>query len=388
MKLKRQPEDFRVEELTTVEPGDRGGFVFYRLAKQGIGTLEAIEAIRRRWNLSARQIAYGGLKDRHAETVQYLTIERGPERTLEEGSFILDPLGKVAFPYGPRHFRGNRFTITLRDLSKDALAKAEQAATQIPRDGIPNYFDDQRFGSVGFGGGFIGEAWIKGDHERALKLALAEPTASDRPETKREKAILQEFWGNWKEAKNQLDRSHARSLVTYLVDHPTDFKGAFARLRRELRTLYFSAYQSALWNQMLARRIEDVTRPEQRVWLDFKVARLPLQRDLDAGQAAALSAWEIPLPAARTPLPEGPARDLAMAVLTPLGLAWEDLKVRHLKDVFLSKGSRPAVVLPSAMSHRSAADDLYPGRRKLTITFELPRGAYATLLVKRLTDAA
>jgi tRNA pseudouridine13 synthase len=388
MKLKRQPEDFRVEEITSVTPGDRGAYVFYRLSKSGIGTLEAIEAIRRRWNLSARQIAYGGLKDRHAETVQYLTIERGPERTLEEASFLLDPLGKVGQPYGPRYFRGNRFTITLRDLSKEALAKAEHAAGQLPRDGIPNYFDDQRFGSVGFGGGFIAEAWLKGDHEQALKLALAEPTISDRPETKREKAILRETWGNWAEAKAQLDRSHARSLVTYLADHPTDFKGAFARLRRELRTLYFSAYQSHLWNLLLARRIEDVTRPEQRVRLDFKVATLPLHRDLDPDQAAALSAWEIPLPAARTPLPEGAARELALSVLTPLGLAWEDLKVRHLKDVFLSKGARPALVVPTAMTYRTGADELYPGRRKLTAAFELPRGAYATLLVKRLTDAA
>jgi tRNA pseudouridine13 synthase len=388
MKLKRQPEDFRVEELTTVTPGDRGHFVFYRLSKRGIGTLEAIEAIRRRWNLSARQIAYGGLKDRHAETVQYLTIEGGPERLMEEASFLLDPLGRVGQPYGPRHFRGNRFTITLRDLSKEALAKAERAAGQLPRDGIPNYFDDQRFGSVGFGGGFIAEAWLKGDHERALKLALAEPTISDRPDTKREKAILRETWGNWAEAKAQLDRSHARSLVTYLADHPTDFRGAFARVRRELRTLYFSAYQSHLWNLLLARRIEDVTRPEQRVTLDFKVAALPLHRDLDPDQAAALSAWEIPLPAARTPLPEGPARELALSVLTPLGLAWEDLKVRHLKDVFLSKGTRPALVFPTELTHRAAGDDLYPGRKKLAVAFALPRGAYATLLVKRLTDAA
>ena len=43
------------------------------------------------------------------------------------------------------------------------------------------------------------------------------------------------------EAKARLGRSHARSLVTYLVDHPTDFRGAFARLRRDLRSLYFSA---------------------------------------------------------------------------------------------------------------------------------------------------
>ncbi len=95
---------------------------------------------------------------------------------------------------------------------------------------MPNYFDDQRFGSVGFGGGFIAEAWLRGDHERALYLALAEPNPMDRPDTRVEKEILRECWGRWAEAKARLDRSHARSLVTYLVDHPEDFRGAFARV--------------------------------------------------------------------------------------------------------------------------------------------------------------
>ena len=43
MKLKRIPEDFRVEELPTIRPGERGRFVYYRLTKRGLGTPEAIE---------------------------------------------------------------------------------------------------------------------------------------------------------------------------------------------------------------------------------------------------------------------------------------------------------------------------------------------------------
>ena len=388
MKLKRQAEDFQVEELPVVEPGDRGRFTFYRLSKRGLGTLEAIEAIRRRWNLAGEQIRYGGLKDRHAATVQYLTILSGPTRPLLESSFKLEPLGFLSHPYGPAHFRGNRFAMVLRDLSRPAADTAVRAVEELPRDGLPNYFDDQRFGSVGFDGGFVAQAWLAGDHERALRLAIAEPNLSDRPETKAEKTILRECWGNWSAAKVRLERSHARSLVTYLVDHPTDFRGAFARVRRELRTLYFSAYQSFLWNLMLGALIERTTWAEQRVPIDFKVATLPLHRGLDTVQAATLRSWQIPLPASRTPLPPGPARDLAIDVLTPLGLTWEEIRVRHLKDVFFSKGTRPALFFAEGLTHALADDELYPGRRKLSLTFELPKGAYATLVVKRVTDGA
>lgn len=388
MKLKRIPEDFQVEELPTVSAGDRGRYTLYRLTKRSLGTLEALESIRRRWNVAGQRLHYGGLKDRHARTVQYLTILDGPNHAIHQENLDLEPLGRLPHPYGPAHFRGNRFHVVLRDLSADAARRAEQAAGEVARDGLPNYFDDQRFGSVGFSGGFIAEAWLRGDHERALFLALAEPNPSDRPNVREEKAILRETWGRWPEAKARLPRSHARSLVTYLVDHPTDFRGAFARLRRELRSLYFSAYQSHLWNLMLGRLIESATRPEQRVAIDFKVATLPLHRRLDPDQAAALAAWHLPLPASRTPLPEGPAREIAEAVLGPTGLAWEALRVKHLKDVFFSRGTRPALFFPEGLSWSSADDDLYPGRRKLALAFDLPKGAYATLLVKRLTDAA
>src|SRR5436305_3420190 len=82
MKLKCQPDDFRVEELTDAQPGAAGRYTFYRLTKQDLGTIEAVEAICRRWNLSSRRISYAGLKDRHASTIQYLTIADGPSHGM------------------------------------------------------------------------------------------------------------------------------------------------------------------------------------------------------------------------------------------------------------------------------------------------------------------
>ncbi|MGE3820144.1 MAG: tRNA pseudouridine(13) synthase TruD [Isosphaeraceae bacterium] len=390
MKLKRVPEDFQVEEVPLVKAeGGRGRFVLYRLTKRGMGTLEAVEAICRRWNLEGRRVSYGGLKDRHAVTIQYLTIAEGPQRSLRESSFELVPIGRLERPYGPAQFQGNRFQVVIRDLGAEEARRADVAVGQVPVDGLPNYFDDQRFGSVGFSGGFIARAWLAGRHEEAFRLAVAEPNPSDRPETRREKAILNQHWGDWPTAKANLGRSHARSLVTYLVDHPTDFRGAFARVRKELRSLYFSAYQSYLWNLMLGRLIERSTRPDQRVAIDFKVASLPMHRGLEPEQAGTLASTRLPLPASRSPLPpEGFLREVALDVVTREGFDWEDLRVKHLKDVFFSKGERPALFFPENLRQRRDQDDLHPGRWKLALEFELPKGAYATLLVKRVTDAA
>jgi tRNA pseudouridine13 synthase len=276
----------------------------------------------------------------------------------------------------------------MRDLKCEEARRALDVAVSLEADALPNYFDNQRFGSLGASGEFIGHAWLKGDAARALKLALADPNPSDRRATKVEKSILREFWGNWPEAKRRLDRSSARSIVTYLVDHPTDFRGAFARMRRELRTLYFSAFQSHLWNLILARTIESLTRPEQRAIVQLKAGRLPFPCRLEAEQRIALRGLTIPLPSSRNALPEGPTRKAIEEVLAGYQLVWPELRIKHLKDVFLSKGSRLALLFPQKLTAKLSDDRLHPGKKALELSFELAKGSYATIMVKRITSAA
>jgi tRNA pseudouridine13 synthase len=389
MKLKCQPEDFRVEELPLVSPSGQGRYAFYRLTKSGLGTLEAVNLVCRRWNIAGRRISYGGLKDRHARTIQYLTVFDGPSASINNPAYSLEHLGRLEHPYGAADFRGNRFELVIRDLSGLEAKRALDLARSLEAGGLPNYFDDQRFGSVGASGEFIGHAWLKGNAERALELALAEANPSDRRAAKTEKSILREYWGRWPEAKSRLDRSSARSIVTYLVDHPADFRGAFARMRRELRTLYFSAFQSHLWNLILARSVEHLTRPDQRIVTLLKAGPLPFPCRLDPEQTNAFRGLTIPLPSSRNALPdEGPRRQVIEEVLAGFQLTWSDLRVRHLKDVFFSKGSRPALAFPEKLAGCVSDDEMHRGRKALELSFELGKGSYATIMVKRITEPA
>ncbi len=104
MKLRQEHADFQVEELTDVTPAAEGPFSFYRLEKDGWTTPDALAAIRRRWKLEARRVSYGGLKDRHAQTVQYITILHGPRRnlTLVLKRFILTRPSRGSFSVWPR----------------------------------------------------------------------------------------------------------------------------------------------------------------------------------------------------------------------------------------------------------------------------------------------
>ena len=275
MKLKQRPEDFRVEELTAAVWGETGEFAFYRLDKTGWTTPDALAAIRRRWQIDFHRLSYGGLKDRHAVTSQFLTIFRGPQRNLSHERIALTYLGRRREPFTSADISANRFVIVLRGMSDIAVSLAITSLAEVESAGLPNYFDDQRFGSVGEPHEFVAKEMVFGRFERALWLALAAPYEHDRAEMKREKALLREGWNDWPALKAKLPKGHARSLVDYLVHHPTDFKGAVVRLRPELQGLYLSAYQSFLWNRMLAVWLTRHLRIEYLAEVELKFGRVP-----------------------------------------------------------------------------------------------------------------
>jgi tRNA pseudouridine13 synthase len=185
-----------------------------------------------------------------------------------------------------------------------------------------------------------------------------------------------------------LDRSHRRSIVTYLADKPPDrpdYRGAFSKLKVDLRGIYLAAFQSFLWNRMLARFMRHAVPAEHIANVALQLDPAPFFTALSAEEKAILHGAELLLPSARLHLDEGPMLALIRDVLGEVGLELRELRVKFPRDSFFSKGARKAVVPVGNLSHELAADEIYEGRRKLKLSFELPRGAYATILVKRLT---
>jgi tRNA pseudouridine13 synthase len=255
----------------------------------------------------------------------------------------------------------------------------------VARDGLPNYFDDQRFGSVGESGEFVARPWCAGDYERALWLALADPHAHDRSDERKQKRILREHWGDWQTCRARLGQSHRRSIVTYLADRTGDFRGALASIRVDLRSLFLSAFQSWLWNKLLAEFLRRDLRPDRLLEIVTEAGTWPFPNGLEPAQAERLRGIELPLPSARTKIEEPELRGLVDDVLAREELELRGLRVKYPRDSFFSKGSRRAMFQPSALRHVTAPDELYPGRERLRLSFDLPRGSYATILVKRLT---
>lgn len=382
MHIKQKPDDFRVEELTGLEGGPAGDFALYRLDKRGWTTPDALQIIRQRWKLERRRIAVGGLKDRHAETTQYLTIYRGPQRKLTHANLQLTYLGQVAEAYTSEQIAANRFAVTVRAMTDEQIDVALRSLEEVLDAGVPNYYDDQRFGSVTPGGSFVAQEILLGEYETALQLALTAPYAFERAAQKKEKAILRQHWRDWKACRDALPRGPARRIVEHLAQYPDDYRGALEQLPPELRSLYLSAYQSHLWNHMLVDWLSDHVPHGDLTPIKLRLGEVPMPRRL----APELRSLTLPLHSARNHLEEtDPRKPYYDRILAEEGVTLEQFRLKGFRNLFFSKGERPAWCFPQDLAARPARDEEHPGKQKLTLHFDLPRGSYATLVLKRIT---
>jgi tRNA pseudouridine13 synthase len=389
MKVKCRPEDFRVEELTE-RRCDGGSFALYRLTKQSLGTPEAIDAICRPWRLRREAVGIGGLKDKHAVTRQFLSIEGGPHRALSQKSFSLEYLGQTSREYTSKDILANRFEIALRDLEPTDAEDIVRELPAVATHGVPNYFDDQRFGSVGESGDFIARPWCLGDYERALWLAIAEANEHDRGPTRDEKHAFREQWGNWQACRRSAVRPVSRAVFERLYRQPGDFRGAFVRIPQHERRMFLAALQSAVWNRVLAERVRAAVDAAELFGVEIGRQRLAFYRALPPGAGEPLFS-PLPLPSARERHDLGPLTDCYERVAAEFGLELRTLRVKFPRDSFFSRGSRAAVFCPQNLTHSIGPDELAKGgeadRRALALRFDLPPGSYATVLIKRLTEA-
>ncbi len=386
MHIKQKSDDFKVEELTNLQPSKEGAFAFYRLDKRGWTTPDALAIIRKRWKLEVRRVAVGGLKDRHAETIQYLTIYRGPQRKLTHANLNLTYLGQVAEEYRSEHIEANRFAVTVRAMTETQVGASLRTLEEVLDVGVPNYYDDQRFGSVGHGGSFVAQQILLGEYEAALQSALTAPYAFERAAQKKEKALLRQHWGNWDYILQSLSRGPTRKMIEHLAEHPDDFRAALERLPPELRTLYLSAYQSHLWNHMLVDWLSDHVPHRDLTPVALRLGEVPMPRRLEPDVKEMLQTLHLPLHSARTHLDDAdPRKPYFDRILTDEGVTLEQFKLKGFRALFFSKGERAAWCFPRELDARSAKDEEHTGKKKLTLRFDLPRGNYATLVVKRIT---
>jgi tRNA pseudouridine13 synthase len=146
------PQTFFVEELPAYAPSGLGAHTYLWIEKRGLTTVAAIAEVARRLGVLAREVGYAGMKDRHATTRQWLSAP-GVDPVAALASSARDPGVRVlrAERHTNKlrigHLRGNRFTVRLSEVrDADQGMGILSGLKGLARDGLPNRYGDQRFG--------------------------------------------------------------------------------------------------------------------------------------------------------------------------------------------------------------------------------------------------
>jgi tRNA pseudouridine13 synthase len=280
---------------------------------------------------------------------------------------------------------GNAFDIMVRDLNPEDIRCYRRSKDVVRVQGVPNYFDDQRFGALRHGQGFVVKEMIAGELESALKRILLYPSPFDPPREAAFKGRLRRAWGDFEECVKLCRGGKHISVFEHLAKRPTDFAGAFRFVSQRIRLIHLYSYQSYLWNLCVSEYLRVKLPLEHQIFLPTDMGALVAYARLDPPLDTELLTRTFPLLAPDTKVDDRAMARAVDAVLEREGLTLARLAVPGVEGFAFKTEERPLVVTPRHWrAIRSEPDDVNPGAEKLRLRFELPRGSYATLVVKRL----
>jgi tRNA pseudouridine13 synthase len=385
MKLRQDIMDFRVDEISELKVSDEDrGFRLYKLEKRGLDTFTLLAYLSKRLKVPYKDFGIAGLKDRHAVTTQYITIPSSHKApSIEEDNFKLEHVGYLDRPLDLGDLKGNRFEITVRDLRKVELQGLPERARDLQAFGCPNYFDSQRFGSV-IHGEFIGRHVVKGDLERAVKVFLTAFTHSEKGKIKSDKKAILE---NWKDLGKVRPVTGILAKVVEVYNYSKDWTKAFKAIPHNLRELYMSAYQSYLWNECIKKVFKDKVRHERLFPIKYDLGDLVFYKRLEETESISIPKTFKTVSHKVEPSEyEGKIID---EVLKLEGITLEELNVKKRTGYFFKVYDREVLLRPQEFSMTAPATDelndrASDQRAKVTLSFLLQKGSYATVVTKRV----
>jgi tRNA pseudouridine13 synthase len=380
MRLKATPDDFVVREATALrirkEPAP---YRVYMLEKQDWNTTDALQRIAKDKRISYDRFGYGGKKDRHAHTYQYVTVQSPADLTLTSKGYSLKLLGYSQEPMAPAKIVSNHFELTIRELDASEVQHLTERAPQLKDQGIPNYFDDQRFGNYDKERGFIAEKMLQGRWEDALNLALTAIYPEEHKDAKQRKRELRERWGDWDACRAAAVTAFEQRCFDMLKTKPGSYRDALATANRETAQLWVSTYQSFLWNEILRRLMAG------RGWTGPSATGAAGDYFFPS-EAARLGDLIIPQPGRGMRFSDPETSIIMEEVLRERRLRPASLDQEVLPGLGFKAVPREALVRPVGLHvDKPEPDDLYPGKSKLVLRFSLPRGSYATMVIKALS---
>ncbi|MCM2325411.1 MAG: tRNA pseudouridine(13) synthase TruD [Candidatus Woesearchaeota archaeon] len=320
--IKQIPQDFIVEEKITLNLID-GPYTYFSLEKKEYNTEDAIQKLSEHFKIPRKEFGFCGNKDRNAVTKQFCSV-KGRIHDLNLKDLKITIIGNGIRPISLGDLDGNKFSLVVRNL--------ETQPRKINQ--IPNYFDEQRFGT----------------HNLEIGLMIIRK--------------------RYKEACTLLDYDECKN---HLAMYPTDYVGAIRKAPFSILKMFIHSVQSYLWNEAASELLRTYKHHEisynQGV---FVFPKEPVKNII------------IPLVSFDTEFGTE-IKEIYEKILLRNKIDARDFIIRAIPNITPKGNDRELMADVNELSiGKLEDDDLNTGKKKIMVSFELGKGSYATIVIREM----
>ncbi|HEY5673931.1 MAG TPA: tRNA pseudouridine(13) synthase TruD [Malonomonas sp.] len=378
---KEQPDDFQVEELPLYPCAGNGEHLYLWIEKSGISTRELISQLCKGLRIQERELGYAGLKDARARTRQMISVpescaKRLASLKLQHATILKTDRHSNKLRLG--HLAGNRFSIRLHNVTKEALPRAEAILQVLQQRGVPNRFGEQRYGILG-NSAQLGMSLLQGRYEDFCRELLGDPEQIRNQEWRAAAAAYRA--GELQQALSHLPKRmrDEQQLLRTLLEGK-GYRSACFSLPRKLLRLFLSASQSELFDRLLELRLPNL---DQLIDGDIAVKHVNgacFRVATAATEQPRVDTFEIsasaPLFGPKALLADGLPGQWEQQLLDQNGLSLDSWKLGE--GLTMPGERRPLRVQLLGPAVSSDAPD------SLLLSFSLPKGSYATSVLHEI----
>jgi tRNA pseudouridine13 synthase len=378
--IKQGSEGFMVSEIIdeslniSLSYDDSHRYPLYILEKQDIDSNHALFEIERELHMRFRVM---GIKDAKAVTTQYAGMERvmrNPPTELKSKHTRLTLKGFIKHPLEKRFLAGNKFEIRIYN------ARSSDLSSFVPQiSKVGNFYGLQRFGSERLVTHLVGREIVKRNFIHAVELLLSYTTEFDTQMSREIRNRCAEP-RNYQQVLKMLPRGMdiERQVLSSLVAG----KDAIAALRAVpimIRRLFVQAYQAYIFNRCLSRAImrgEDLLQPQTGDLCFEMEGPVTFGRIIKYNSNSKTKLVPAIRMAGYTFQPgKGRFENITRAILQEEEVTPKDFHIKEMQELSHQGGFRQAPLW---------CTDFWYKLDPLRVSFKLPKGSYATTLLREI----
>lgn len=386
--IKQRPEDFLVDELPLYEPAGEGEHLYVRIEKKGVSHGEMMSHLRRHFRVGNESIGFAGMKDKVGVTRQTISIHTSTDPApieLSHAGLRVLWVARHRNKLRKGHLAGNRFSIRIRDVNPLRVPSVASGLQVLTERGAPNYFGPQRLG-YRKNNHVMGLALMQGAWQAMLDELLG-TGGSIFPEYQRERRELYDR-GAFEAALEQWTAADpAECMAMRALTRGATPAAAVRAIDRSQRGFFISAWQSAIFNRVLDERVGagtfDALEPGDLAWNHgarnvFAITDVADDAELEQRMKIIEISPSGPLWGMKMQRAGGEVDARERAALQATGMTEEQLA--RTRDA--PRGGRRPLRVPVGHPEVEGGVDEYGGYVRLA--FDLPAGAYATIVLREL----